>query len=490
MFGNVFGIIRKSKIWSLSKQDFIFLSLILLSFAIRLIHLNYNSAFNDEAIYIVIGRMGLFSNDWYSYGASLWMAGLPYIYPTLTALIYEAGGLLASRFLNVIIGVFTVEEIYRFTRLLNLFDAEKNQKAALIAAFFASFSGIGIFVSRLATYDILSFFLLIFGINCFLKARHFDNGKYYFLSSISILFAFFTKIVIVFFFPPLLLISAFIIKESSPKQKRLALIYLFVPFFLGLFLYTIFQSTNLLTYFTTHKDLGLAETGLSILTLIKDSTYYLLVVVLLSIPALIDSGKKKSLLILLLLAATIPFFHLILNRYQTLNKHLYLTILFLSVIAGYGFSILITHKSQIVRHLSELVLVLTAVLFIFDSIYTVSQLQSAWTNTTDLQKFLSKTVRPKEKVLTENGGATILALYPITFPPKNVTTFDWINYSNLSGDEGYLQAIADVYFDYIELDGQFEGKSGLREKIKDEMANNYHLIYNVNNFEVYANKYK
>jgi hypothetical protein len=45
--------------------------LLLASFIIRILNLNYNTAFNDEAIYIVIGRMGLFASDWWSYGANL-----------------------------------------------------------------------------------------------------------------------------------------------------------------------------------------------------------------------------------------------------------------------------------------------------------------------------------------------------------------------------------------------------------------------------------
>ena len=107
------------------RLDALYLGIIITTFLIRVINLNYNSAFNDEGIYIVVGRMGLFENDWSSYGANFWMAGLPYIYPPLSALAFQTGGLIGSRLLNIFFGVFLVEEIYR------LFDKKTNQVAGI-----------------------------------------------------------------------------------------------------------------------------------------------------------------------------------------------------------------------------------------------------------------------------------------------------------------------------------------------------------------------
>src|SRR4030043_1808519 len=195
MYQKFISLVDKIK---LKPLDYLFLLVLVSSFIVRVINLNYNSAFNDEGVYIVVGKMELFTGDWWSYGANLWMAGLPYIYPPLTALAYQIGGLMGSRFLNVIFGVLLIEEVYRFTRLINLFDEKVNQLAGLIAAFLVGFSAIGFYVSELATYDILSFFLLLFAINSFLKAKRYENGKYYFLTAITLLIAFLTKIIMAF----------------------------------------------------------------------------------------------------------------------------------------------------------------------------------------------------------------------------------------------------------------------------------------------------
>ena len=120
-----------------------------------------------------------------------------------------------------------------------------------------------------------------------------------------------------------------------------------------------------------------------------------------------------------------------------------------------------------------------------DSQKTLIRLQKQWLDSTSLQEFLRYNVKPGNKILTENGGAVILALYDITFPPENITTFDWIDYSNLNDESGYIQAVKDKYFDYIELNNQYPGKESLRENIRKEMIGNYLLVYKKDDFEVY-----
>lgn len=461
--------------------------LLFLGFLVRVANLNYNSAFNDEAIYIVIGRLGLFANDWWSYGAKLWMAGLPYIYPSLAALSYEAGGLVGARLLNVIFGVIFLEEVFRFVKLLNIFDKKTNTIAALIATFLVAFSGIGIFVSKLATYDMPSFLLFFLGMNSFLKARQFSNGKYYFLAFLFLFLAFLTKIVIALFFPILFVIAFFMLKDKSASEKRTAIIYLFAPFFLASLVYGLFYWENLMTYIFTHKDLGKTEGGLyDILALIWRETYQ---VFLLSIPAgLLITGfakARKMLLGIIPLALAVPVFHILLTRFATLDKHLYLVVAFLAVIVGYGIGHVLTSKDRIIGLTTLVALPIISAVYILASLNGVASLEHQWKNTYETQDFLRARIEPGDKVLTEDGATIALALYDIIFPPKSIVTFDWINYSGLETDEGYIRAVREGYFDFIELDGEFEGKDKLREDIKKNMENNYHLVHKLGTFEIY-----
>jgi hypothetical protein len=232
--------------------------------------------------------------------------------------------------------------------------------------------------------------------------------------------------------------------------------------------------------------MGKAEGPGNIFELIWKITGFIFIISLPSFLILIHYKKLKELLSLIILSLVIPVFHLALNRQQTLNKHLYLTVIFLSVIAAYGISILLFSKIKLTRLITALSFTFVVFLYIVISQKTLNGLQTQWKNTNDLQIFLRQNVKSGDKVLTENGGAVILSLYDITFPPNNIVTFDWINYSNLSDERGYIQAVRDIYFDYIELDGQFEGENNLGTIIRNEMAKNYRLIYNRNDFEVYG----
>lgn len=468
----------------------IFYLILVFAFFVRVIGINYNTAFNDEAIYIVVGRMGLFAHDWWSYGAKLWMAGLPYIYPPLTALSFETGGLMGSRLLNIIFGVFLVEEIYRFTKLLNLFDEKTNRLAAIIAMFIAAFSGIGIFVSKLATYDIPSFFLLILGINSFLKARMFDNGKYYFLSFFCIFMAFLTKIVVAIFFPILLILSYLEFRNFSSSKKKLMLTYLYIPFFLASLLYVVFYHDNIITYVVTHQGQGKADSYFDILSLIWREAQLPIILSLPSAILLTVYKKSKEALGLLILSLVIPLFHLPLLRLATLDKHLYLSVIFISSLAGYGISLIFYSKKKILSVFAKGIIVLLIIFSFFSAQSLLRDKEKEWDNSSDIQKYLRENVKPGDKILTEEGGAIVLSLYDEIFPPKSVTTFDWIDYAGYPGEAGYTQAVSDSYFDYIQLDDNYTGENSLKEKIRKRLTNNYELAFAKGPYLIYEKKDK
>lgn len=478
----LFSVAKKANRYSIA-----FYAILILAFVIRAINLNYNSAFNDEAIYIVIGRMGLFANDWWSYGAKLWMAGLPYIYPTFAALAYEVGGLAGSRLLNVLFGIILIEEVYRFVRLLNFFDRKTNTIAALIAAFLVAFSGIGMHVSKLATYDMPSFMFFMLGINSFLKAKQFSNGKYYFLTFLFLFLAFLTKIIIAIFFPILFIISIWMLKDKSREEKQKAAAYLYGPFVLATIVYVLSYRDNLMTYVNTHKELGKSEGGYKdILDLIWFETHQTL---MLSIPTallLINYIKaRKALLSLVALIVAVPLFHLALSRYATLDKHLYLTVIFLSVIVGYGVSIILANKNKIIRLVALGILPVIAGVYMLTGYRDLAAHEHEWKNSTPTQEYLRARVKPGDKILTEEGSAIALGLYDIIFPPKSIVTFDWIDYSGMSGDKAYYKAVDEGYFDYIELDGEFLGEDERRKGIEKRLGDNYHLVYTNGAFKIY-----
>jgi hypothetical protein len=446
-------------------------------------NLNYNTPFNDEAIYIVVGRMGLFAHDWWTYGASLWMAGLPYIYPALTALAYQTGGIIGSRFLNVIFGLLAAEETYRLTRQIRLFDSRTDQVAGIIAAGLVGLSTAGLYVARLATYDMPSFFFLLIAVNSFLKAEHFHHGKYYFLSALFLLIAFYTKIVAAIFYPPLLLLSLVIMRSRPKLHRSLYIKYLLLPLGLGLFLYFLFFTSRLLTFTQTHIDSGTGGTYWDIFRVIWATISPLLIISALTLPILVLAKKTRFTAVFLLLAAVIPVFHLILNRVPTLNKHLYLTVVFLAVPIGYAVS---WFSRRYLRHpLVGIIIPVMLLVFALISLPELNRLEHGWLNTKAIEQYLTQRITPDHRILTENGSALVLALYDKVNPPTHMATFDWIDYSGFKGKEGYTRSVQDQYYDFIELDGQHEDNE-LYSLIHYQLTAKYSLVYDQKPFRIYA----
>lgn len=458
------------------------LSGLVMAAGVRFWNLGYNSAFNDEAIYIVIGKLGLFQWDWWSYNAKSWMAGLPYIYPPLAALASQSYGIVGARLLSVFVSLLILEEIYRLARYFYIYDKKEAHLAGLLAALFAGFSAVGLFVSRLATYDALAILLLLFSINLLAQAHIRGDGRDYFLSALAIFFAIATKIIIAAYLPLLFVLSLAYIK--SARIRTLWLRYFVVP--LGALLLGLAWINA--DGFATYAQSQIGREHISTITILSafwDSTKYAL---MLGIPTILMGlwwGNRGRIILLVVAASMIPLIHVITHRLATLDKHSFFFIIFMSIIIGHGISALL-HK----KHLQ---LIGTAVLVTLSLFYVQAEskylyiMEHSWKNTDAMLAVLAEKTEPGNKVLSEEGAATILALYDKT-SPVNVTTFDWMQYQNMMGDEAYVQAVRDSYFDLIELDGQTESFD-LIGKIRAEMKGSYTRIYYDAPFEIYARSF-
>src|SRR3989344_293905 len=133
---------------------FIFL-IILIAFTIRTYNLNYNSAFLDEAQYLVLGKKVL-AGHWQESNPFSWVGGMPLFYPALSA-IFGSFGIIGARFLSVLLGTLSVYLIYEFTKSLKMSGKERSDEViGTISAAFLAVLAIPIYLSRLAIYDMLS----------------------------------------------------------------------------------------------------------------------------------------------------------------------------------------------------------------------------------------------------------------------------------------------------------------------------------------------
>ena len=76
---------------------------IVIFYSLRFHNLSADTTYiNDESIYILVGKMGLFEYDWSAYNPQNWIPGDYYLYPSLTAIAYTVGGYAGSRILSLL----------------------------------------------------------------------------------------------------------------------------------------------------------------------------------------------------------------------------------------------------------------------------------------------------------------------------------------------------------------------------------------------------
>lgn len=128
----------------------------------------YNTAFEDEALYLWAGHM-----EWahWLHGASVqsfqtWFSGAPVLYPPLAALADSVGGLAAARLLSLLLMLGVTCFLWGTARRL------VGDRAALVAvAAFATLAGTA-FLGAFATYDALALFLLTCAAWLVVRASH------------------------------------------------------------------------------------------------------------------------------------------------------------------------------------------------------------------------------------------------------------------------------------------------------------------------------
>ena len=464
------------------------------SFISKVINLNYNSPFNDEAIYVVVGKLGIFQWDWSTYNARAWMAGLPYIYPSLTALAHTSFGIIGSRFLNVIFGILTLEAIFVIAFFLTETSPKYKIWAGLISSSLVGGAAVNFYVSRLATYDLPSFYFLIASIMLLILAKQDEDNpsKLFFLSFIFLAIGFGIKIITGIYIPLIIGISFISLKKDGDKLKLWKYYFLY-PICLVLILYTLLNLGNLLTFYKTQASREVGNVS-GIIKSFWDNTTYIWAFWLAGSLGMLLTRQWKKLAVLTTAAVVILAFHLVTSRIPTLDKHSFLSYTFLSLVSGIGIaSALATMPPvKIIRPFLIGNLIGVIVAFWIVSYQESQKYNSLWTNANQVLSYVSSQISPGDKILTEIGAAALLSVYDKDHP-SNVTTFDWFSYGNILASDAYAEATFDGYFNFLVLESQVHPKSdhnrNLHGIIINNLSDNYSLAYASDGFLVFKRNY-
>lgn len=409
------------------------LELIILGFvvivltALKVYNLNYNSPSYTEAAFIVLGRMGIFKNDWFTYNPDVWLGLKSTIYPAIAGITSVGLGVAGTRLFNIFLSIGLLEIIYAITNFLDA--SKKSFVAGMTAVFLFAASAPLYYATRLGIYTIPSLFCLFLSLFLILKTVNSSHaGKYYFLSLMLLSTAVLIRNNCIVYLPILFAISII-------RAKRLALIFYWKRYFL-----------------------------LPLLILLS--------LAFLAIPNIF-----------------LPRFDVELASWDIAPD-----ILSVFAVTAIGIGL---GTAKILRSASfkKMRLVFLALLFLLCGIYVIDSFtysqkyNTTWANTDEAAEFLKANVTKQDRILTENGPITILAVFD-QVSPMNITTFDWFSYSDKTGVEAYTNALKDGYFNLIQIDNEEDDTSyhtQIEQIIKQQ--NDYSIVYDSEQLSIYKREY-
>ncbi|OGM13317.1 hypothetical protein A3D84_01140 [Candidatus Woesebacteria bacterium RIFCSPHIGHO2_02_FULL_42_20] len=473
----------------------LFVAIIFIALILRAINLDYNSPFNDEAIYAVIGFDGVYKKDWETLDAFTWMAGSPYVYPVVNSVSYKLGGIEVARFVNVLFGIGT---IYLAAETAALFTVKKRKLAtAFITLCLLATLPLSFYVSRLATYDAPSFMFIMLGL--YLVFKNFTSkeakNEYYLFAAIAFFVAFVFKYLAIIYAAYAVLVSLFYLKKAGLKNilRNSWFYYFFTSLSLLFGFFIVLNFTDLFTYISTESAVEITNVFEKI-QLFMSEYVFLLPFAVFSFGYLFKTKDTKTALVLLLATVTILIFHFGYAGAPSYEKHLLLSGIFMAVVTGVAlpeFFDNLRASKKIKGFVQGNFIGFLGFLLIF-LFWQVPTLNSKWRNVDIPLNFLASQVKKGDVVLVETGDVFILGLYD-KLGSVSTVTFDYIDYLGSEDDKAYVTAIEDGYFNYIELEDQQLSKLArnhyLNDLVAKSLADNYKAIYNDGNVYIYERRF-
>ena len=481
-----------------------------IALAIRL----HNTAFEDEALYLYAGHHEiawlLHHTPTYDNYAT-YFSGAPFLYPVIGAAADGLFGLEGARALSLVFMLGATCCVWGVTRRLY------GRPAAACAAALFAVAAPTLFLSRLATYDPMSLFLLAFSLWIVVATAR-RMAPWVLLAVPPAVLAVGTKYAGLLFVPTIILVAVFAgryggrTKGSGEARRRgwLASIgrgLLFTLSF-GALVYGWLRLlgpayTAGITSTTTERASG----GDSIGYILKLAAELGLGVAILAFVGVwVDArlarknGESRSAIVTRVLlssalagtALLAPAYQVHLHTATSLQKHVGFGLLFASPVAGVALAALLQVGARDPRRLLAGVTVCLSLTWA--AIAQSTTLYDGWPNSSQMVADLKTQVRPvTDRILAEEDEVPRYYLSDLTQPYQWYSTFSF-SYTTkqgkvLTGVPAYEQAIADQYFGLIVL--RFGPTAALDNTIDGPLMaqKGYTLIAKIPNSDEYGTGY-
>ena len=432
------------------------LPLILLLQAITSLLALRNTAFQDEALYLLAGRQIFLS--WmgktpYLEPYGLYFSGYPSFYPVIGGVLDFLGGLEAARLFSLLCMLIVTTCVYFMT--IQFFD----RKSALIAAFLFACEGSVLFLGRLATYDAFCLCLLALAVLLSLRASKAASARTLLALGPLLVLAVTAKYAGLLFVPTVLALLAWWCWKHKGLEEMLVRLGIAL-FSLGVTGFIVFLNLDkqVLTglSFTTTNRASFIEAGP--ILVMQHIAVMAGIFFGLGFLGLLLCGRQRLPTGLLLFgsALLVPLYHTYKGELVSLDKHLAFSMFFLAPLAGFAIASLVGLWQKRSVRLSWFTALALCLLALPLGLQQARFLYEVWPSSTQLTTFL----RPR----VQQGMGHYLAedFDVLRYNLKNETdiwqwsSLDYFVYTDkekhdLSGEAAYKAAIQEGYFDLIEL---------------------------------------
>ncbi len=452
----------------------------------------HNTAFQDEALYLLAGRQIFYS--WIGgphflepYG--LYFSGYPSFYPVIGGALDIVGGVELARLFSLMCMLCVTVCVYLITK--HIYD----RGTSLVAA--ALFAGVGpvLFLGRLATYDALCLLMIALAM---VLALHVSIARTPWAASgigPLLLLAVAAKYAGLLFVPTVFCtIIWFTLREPRKMLVRVALA--FSSFALAGAIAFINLDKNVLTGigFTTTNRVSFIKT--TPILLIQHIAILGGIIFALALVGLVLGGRRNLVTGFLLYGSSLlaPAYHIYKGELVSLDKHVAFSLFFIMPLAAFAVTRIAGHRQNysIGRHwLSGLAICL--VVFSL-GLQQAQNMYDGWATSSNLTQLLRSQVRlGSGRYLAEDFEVSRYYLQDICYPWQ-WSSLDYFTYKDKAGhnlfrEDAYRSAIQEGYFDLVELSYGYNAQLALSIENDLRESKQYDIVARIPYHNAYGNGY-
>jgi hypothetical protein len=425
---------------------------------------HYASAYMDESIYVLFGRMFLTNHFEAPLNNPLNSSFGWYLWPILAAWADRIRGLVGVRELGAAMGALTVWAVYGFSK--RPFSRAVGLAAALIFALL----GPAVIASRVATRDVGSIFFLAVGLWLFARAWQEQDWPTWLAASLSLFAAFLCKFLIAIYFPFLVILGLW-------KGRRAILAFgLTLAILCGA--YAIYFRESLVALVQYGRSYGSLKAPAAMAWHIYFSDrldFWILFA--LALLAWVPDGKGSWKKVMLLFGgiAIMPIFQIVSRADYDYWKHVNYSFLFLLPLAMQGLIVILRRITPVSYSIPATVMAgcLAVGLGWMGNAWRINRFVF-WPNVEPAVAYFDGHLVSADRILIDD---TVFRYYlsPWLRQWQMVDPF-YFSYANETGAPAYAAAVRDGSFDYIVLDGGIgEDAQEMQTAIRPNLPGRYSL---------------